>query len=77
MTDVIFPRLSLENSDATGVVATWFARDREPVQEGELIAEVQMDKVDVEIDAPVSGTLVVLVSEGAEVTQGAVIAVIE
>lgn len=74
MTDVVFPAMSQDDPAATGVLATWFARDGDAVTEGQLIAEVQMDKVDAEVVAPASGTLHVGVSEGSEVQQGAVIA---
>lgn len=77
MTEVRFPEMSKDNADAVGILATWFARDGEPVAEGQLIAEVQMDKVDAEVPAPMTGTLRCLVAEGAEVTQGSVIATIE
>ncbi len=74
MTEVEFPVMSNERSDATGVVATWYAADGENVTEGQLIAEVQMDKVDAEILAPVAGVITLLAAEGDEVAQGTVIA---
>ncbi len=74
MTDVIFPQMSAEHGDATGVVATWYAAEGEQVAEGQLLAEVQMDKVDAEVMAPAAGTVTLLVAEGDEVTQGSVIA---
>lgn len=76
MTDVLFPAMSQENPSATGVLATWFAREGEQVAAGQVVAEVQMDKVDAEVVAPTSGTLHVAVEEGVEVTQGSVIATI-
>lgn len=37
----------------------------------QLVAEVQMDKVDAEVLAPAAGTIRLLVQEGEEVAQGA------
>lgn len=70
MTRVAFPLMSNDRPDATGVLATWYAADGEAVAEGQLIAEVQMDKVDAEVVAPVAGTITLLVPEGEEVVQG-------
>lgn len=77
MTDVPFPALSSERPDAQGVVSTWFVGDGDRVDTGQLLAEVQVDKVAVEVPAPVAGTVHLLVAEEAVVTQGAVIARID
>jgi pyruvate/2-oxoglutarate dehydrogenase complex dihydrolipoamide acyltransferase (E2) component len=77
MADVLFPELSRDNPEAEGVVATWFVDDGASVAEGQLIAEVAVDKVDVEVLAPQAGTVRVVVEEGAAARQGAVIATIE
>lgn len=74
MTTVAFPQLSDDKPDATGVLATWYSADGETVAEGQLIGEVQMDKVDAEVVAPMAGTIRLLVDEGDEVAQGAPIA---
>lgn len=74
MTDLHFPQLSAERPDATGVLATWYAADGDAVADGQLVAEVQMDKVDAEVLAPDAGTIRLLVAEGEEVAQGALIA---
>ncbi|RIK17316.1 MAG: biotin attachment protein [Acidobacteria bacterium] len=74
MTEITFPRLSDDKPDATGVLATWYAADGDAVAEGQLVAEVQMDKVDAEVLAPAAGTIRLLVQEGEEVAQGARIA---
>ena len=77
MSDVVFPLMSSERTDAEGVLATWYSADGETVSEGQLIAEVQMDKVDAEVVAPASGRISLLVEEGAAVTQGTPIARIQ
>ena len=74
MTSVVFPQLSQDRPDASGVLATWYAADGETVTEGQLVAEVQLDKVDAEVTAPASGIIRLNVAEGEEVEQGAVIA---
>jgi pyruvate/2-oxoglutarate dehydrogenase complex dihydrolipoamide acyltransferase (E2) component len=77
VTDVPFPSLSAERPDAEGVVSTWFVADGEAVTAGQLLAEVQVDKVAVEVPAPVGGVVRLLVAEDVAVTQRAVIARIE
>lgn len=77
MTDVVFPAMSKDDADAEGVVATWFVADGENVGQGQLIAEVAMDKVDMEVTAPIAGVIGLVVQEGGAVRQGAVIATIE
>lgn len=74
MTEVTFPQMSPERPDATGVLATWYAADGDAVTAGQLVGEVQMDKVDAEVFAPVTGTITLLADEGAELAQGAIIA---
>jgi pyruvate/2-oxoglutarate dehydrogenase complex dihydrolipoamide acyltransferase (E2) component len=74
VTDVPFPNLSVKDPDAEGVLATWFVTDGDEVAEGDLIAEVAVDKVDVEITAPAAGLISLLVEEGDVTTQGTPIA---
>lgn len=72
-----FPIVSAKDPHAAGVVGTWFVLDGEPVSEGQLIAEVQVDKVSMDLHAPATGALWHAVSEGEATQQGAVIAIIE
>jgi pyruvate/2-oxoglutarate dehydrogenase complex dihydrolipoamide acyltransferase (E2) component len=74
MTDVPFPQLSKDSPEAQGVLSTWFVADGATVRADQLIAEVQVDKVSVEIPAPQAGTIQLLVKEGDAVAQGAPIA---
>lgn len=76
MTDVLFPVVSADNPDGEGTLATWFALDGTAVAEGDLLAEVAVDKVDMEIVAPAAGTLTHAVAEGAVISPGTVIATI-
>src|SRR4051794_28146202 len=58
-----------------GTILEWHARVGEPIKRDETIVEISTDKVDVELPAPASGTVVeLLVAEGETVTVGQVIA---
>lgn len=74
MTEILFPALSKNEPDSVGVLSTWFVADGDAVQENQLIAEVQVDKVSAEIPAPCSGVITLLVKEDEAVVQGAPIA---
>ena len=58
-------------------VAAWRRNDGDSVVQGEVIVVLETDKVSNELEAPVSGTLKILVPEGEEVAIGTVIAKIE
>lgn len=77
MTEVLFPPVDDTDPDAEGVLATWYVADGDRVARGQLIAEVQVAKVDAEIVAPVDGTVRLLVGEDEAVRQGLPIARIE
>lgn len=77
MTDIVFPPVSNDDPTAEGVLSTWFVADGDTVAEGELIAEVAVDKVDMELTAPASGVIRLVVAEEAVARQGDVIARIE
>ena len=74
MTEVVFPSLSKERPDAEGVVSTWFVREGDQVDAGQLLAEVQVDKVAVEVEASQAGVVHLLVKEDEAVNQGTPIA---
>lgn len=74
--EVRFPVMSTDKPDADGVVSTWFVKDGEQVAAGQLVAEVQVDKVSMEVPAEQAGTVHLLVEEEAVVPQGTVIATI-
>jgi 2-oxoglutarate decarboxylase len=61
-----------------GTVVGWRKREGDPVTEGEVVADVTTDKVDVEVPAPVSGVLRrIIVGAGESAAVGAAIAEIE
>ena len=74
-TNVIMPQLG--ESVVEGTVTRWLKRAGETVTEFEALLEVNTDKVDTEIPAPASGTVLrVYVPEGRTVRAGTLLAVI-
>jgi pyruvate dehydrogenase E2 component (dihydrolipoamide acetyltransferase) len=62
----------------TGKIATWLKKVGDPVERGEVIAEIETDKATVEMESLQAGTLVEIVAEvGSELPVGDVIAYIE
>ena len=74
-TDVVVP--GDLSADGAAAVVMWLYDDGDAVGEGSVIAELVVEKVDVDLPAPASGTLRLLVPHEAEVTQGTRIALIE
>lgn len=61
-----------------GTIARWVKREGDRVVAGEIVVEVEADKVTQEVEAPVSGTLQsILAVDGDEIRVGEAIAVIE
>ena len=77
ITEVPFPIMSEEDPTAEGVVGTWFVNHGEQVVAGQVIAEVQVDKVSRDVEAPVAGVMYQFVAEGVAITQGALLARID
>ena len=55
-------------------IAAWRKKDGDRVEKGDILVSLETDKVSNELEAPVSGTLNILVPEGEEVPIGKVIA---
>src|SRR5258708_15921932 len=53
-----------------GTVAKWLKQPGDPVREGEPLVEVTTDKVEAEVPAPASGTLVKILAEAGESAAG-------
>jgi 2-oxoglutarate dehydrogenase E2 component (dihydrolipoamide succinyltransferase) len=61
-----------------GTVVRWLKQEGDDVQAGEVVVEVEAEKVVQEVSAPVSGTLREIVGvEGDELRVGSVLAIIE
>lgn len=73
MVEVIMPKMS--DAMMEGRVLSWRKRAGDRVERGEIVAEIETDKVNVEIEAEASGTLSdIVVAEGKTAPVGAVIA---
>ena len=76
LVDVTLP--SMGESVTEGTVSRWLKAVGDSVTEGETVAEVTTDKVDVEVPAPTSGVVTeIVVPEGETLDVGAVLARIE
>ena len=74
-TEVIMPQLG--ESVVEGTVIKWLKAEGETIEEFEALLEINTDKVDTEIPAPASGTVLkVFVGEGETVRAGTRLAVI-
>lgn len=65
------PRLGMTATEAT--LVEWSVPDGSPVRPGDVIAVIETDKVETELEAPAGGTLVVIASPGTVLEIGAVI----
>ncbi len=70
---ITFPEMSKDEA-AEGVLATWFVKTGERVKVGQIIAEVMVDKVSLDIESPIDGTVTLLVEEESVSLQGTPIA---
>ncbi len=74
--DVTLPKWGMTMQEAT--VAEWLVKVGDQVTEGQPIVRVETDKVDAEVEAPGTGTLVeILVNDGEDADVGGVIGRIE
>ncbi len=75
ITKVMMPKLS--EAMETGKVIKWLKKEGDPIKGGDVIAEIETDKANVEIEAFGSGVLrKILVGEGEQVPVGETIGVI-
>jgi pyruvate dehydrogenase E2 component (dihydrolipoamide acetyltransferase) len=75
ITKVLMPKLS--DAMETGKVIKWLKKEGDPIKGGDVIAEIETDKANVEIEAFGSGVLrKIVVGEGGEVPVGNMIGVI-
>lgn len=60
-----------------GMIARWLKREGDPVEQGEVIVEIEAEKATQEVEAPVSGVLEAIIAvEGDEIRVGDTFAVI-
>ncbi len=74
-TEIVMPEAG--ESVVSGVLTAWLKAEGEYVERDETIAEVDTDKITVEVPAPASGIIKHRVGEGDEVEIGAVLAEID
>lgn len=75
-TDITVPE-DLWEGDTEGVITSWLVDDGSQVKQGDLVAEVMVEKAQYEIEAPATGRLSIGVGEDEVVTKGTAIARIE
>ncbi len=74
--EIIVPKLGLTIEEVE--VLRWTKAEGDVVRAGEVVAEVDADKVEMEIEAPADGTVTqILVAEGATAAVGDVLAILE
>jgi len=76
MTDITVPE-DLWDTDDEGVIFAWVYADGALVEQGKLIAELTVEKAQLELNAPASGRLHILVPAETVVRKGTVIGRIE
>lgn len=69
--------MDLWDGDDEGVVNTWLYANGASVNEGDVIAEIMIEKVEMEIEAPASGTLKIVAEPESVIAKGSVIGHIE
>jgi len=76
MTEIKMPELGENVTE--GTIVTWHRKVGETIRKGEILAEVMTEKVNCEIESPISGRVTeILYSEETIVRVGEVIARIE
>lgn len=73
--DIIVPQVG--ESIVEAEIGEWFKKDGEYVEKDDLLLELETEKVNVELNAEVSGKLTVLVAQGETIKIGAVIGKID
>jgi pyruvate/2-oxoglutarate dehydrogenase complex dihydrolipoamide acyltransferase (E2) component len=76
MTNIIIPD-DLWDTDDEGVIFAWIYADGAVVEQGKLIAELTVEKAQLELTAPASGRLKIIVPADTVVRRGTVIGTIE
>ena len=67
----------LWEEDKSGSIVLWLYKDGSHVREGDVIAEVLVEKVTLELPAPGTGVLRIKVEPEIEIRKGDLLAVIE
>lgn len=76
-TEVTVPLDLWDEDDKTGSIVMWLYPDGAKVTQGQLIAEILVEKVTLELEAPATGTLRIAVEPEVVVNKGDVVGTIE
>lgn len=76
-TDVIIPTDLWGEDDPSGSTVIWLIDEGGAVKQGEVIAEILVEKVTLELESPATGTLKQLVEAESVVNKGDRIALIQ
>jgi pyruvate/2-oxoglutarate dehydrogenase complex dihydrolipoamide acyltransferase (E2) component len=76
MTDIVVPA-DLWDSEDEGVLFLWVYPDGSLVEQGKLIAELTVEKAQLELTAPASGRLKILVQPETIIRKGQVLGTID
>ena len=76
-TEVILPKWGLTMED--GTLASWLKQEGDRVEEGEVIAEVETEKITNELESPVSGVIrkIMVEEDTEEIPVGTVLCIID
>ncbi len=75
-TPLIIPTDLWEEHDTTGSSLIWLVDDGAVVQEGDLVAELLVEKLTMELEAPATGRLRIIASPQNVVNRGDMVAMI-
>ena len=74
--NILMPKWGLTMEE--GTLISWEMKVGDEIEAGDVIAVVETEKVEVDLESPVSGTVTrLLVTEGETVAVGAVLAIVE
>lgn len=75
-TNVNIPE-DLWEEDEEAVITSWLVSDDAEVEEGDVIAEIMVQKIQYDLEAPISGTLKIIKDIDETVAKGDLVATIE
>ena len=74
--NILMPKWGLTMEE--GTLISWEMKVGDEIEAGDVIAVVETEKVEVDLESPVSGTVTrLLVTDGETVAVGAVLAIVE
>lgn len=73
--DIIMPKMGM--SMESGIVSEWLKNDGDAVTEGEIVANIETDKIVNTVSAPASGTLHIIAETDVDIPVAEVIAYVD